>query len=34
MIMITHSKNNGTRVATTESVADILERELDPLIHN
>ena len=34
MIMITHSKNNGTRVATTESVADILERELDPLIHD
>ena len=34
MIMITHSKNNGTRVATTESVADILERELDLLIHD
>jgi hypothetical protein len=34
MIMITHSKNNGTRLGTTESVADILERELDPLIHD
>jgi hypothetical protein len=34
MIMITHSKNNGTRVATTESVADILEREHDALIHD
>jgi hypothetical protein len=34
MTMITHSKNNGTRSGTTESVADILERELDPLIHD
>jgi hypothetical protein len=34
MIMITHSKNNGPRLDTTESVADILERELDPLIHD
>ena len=34
MIMITHSKNNGTRSGTTESVADILERELDALIHD
>jgi hypothetical protein len=34
MIMITHSKNNGTRTGTTESVADILERELDHLIHD
>ena len=34
MIMITHSKNNGTRFGTTESVADILERELDALIHD
>jgi hypothetical protein len=34
MIMITHSKNNGTRSVTTESVADILERELDHLIHD
>jgi hypothetical protein len=32
--MITHSKNNGTRSGTTESVADILERELDALIHD
>jgi RsbT co-antagonist protein rsbRD N-terminal domain len=34
MTMITHSKNNGTRSGTTESVADILERELDALIHD
>jgi hypothetical protein len=34
MIMITHSKNKDTRPGTTESVADILERELDPLIHD
>jgi hypothetical protein len=34
MIMITHSKNDGPRLDTTESVADILERELDPLIHD
>ena len=34
MIMITHSKNNGTRPGTTESVADILEREHDALIHD
>ncbi len=32
--MITHSKNNGTRTGTTESVADILEREHDALIHD
>jgi hypothetical protein len=32
--MMTHSKNNGTRPGTTESVADILERELDPVIHD
>jgi hypothetical protein len=34
MIMITHSQNNGTHSGTTETVADILERELDPLIHD
>jgi hypothetical protein len=34
MIMITHSKNNDARLGTTESVADILERELDPLIRD
>jgi len=34
MIMITHSKINGTRPGATESVADILERELDPVIHD
>src|ERR1700693_3099747 len=34
MIMITHSKNNGTRPSTTESVADILERKHDALIHD
>ena len=34
MTMITHSKNNGTRSGTTETVADILERELDLLIHD
>jgi len=32
--MMTHSKNNGTRTVTTESIADILERELDPVIHD
>jgi hypothetical protein len=31
--MMTHSKNNGTRPGTTESVSDILERELDHVIH-
>lgn len=34
MTMITHAKNNGTRSGTTASVADILERELDALIHD
>jgi hypothetical protein len=34
MIMITHSKNNDARLGTTQSVADILERELDPLIRD
>ena len=28
------SKNNGTPTETRESVADILERELDPIIHD
>ena len=28
------SKNNGTRPVTTESVADILDRELDAVIHD
>jgi len=32
--MMTHSQNNGARPGTTESVADILERELDPVIHD
>src|SRR3984893_8308463 len=32
--MMTHAKHNGTRSGTTESVADILERELDPIIHD
>jgi hypothetical protein len=32
--MMAHSKNNGTRTVNTESVADILERELDPVIHD
>jgi hypothetical protein len=32
--MMTHSKTNGTRTVNTESVADILERELDPVIHD
>jgi hypothetical protein len=34
MIMITHSKNNDSRSGTAESVADILEHELDHLIHD
>jgi hypothetical protein len=34
MTVITHSKNNDTRSCTSESVADILERELDHLIHD
>ena len=34
MIMIAHPKNNGTRTGTTESVADILDRELDHLIQD
>jgi biotin synthase-related radical SAM superfamily protein len=29
-----HSKNNGTAVAKIESVADILERQLDDVIHD
>ena len=33
MTLTTSSKNNGTIAITAESVADILERELDPLIH-
>jgi hypothetical protein len=32
--MVTHSKNNGTLLATTEKVADILEREMDFVIHD
>jgi hypothetical protein len=32
--MMTHSKTNGTRTVNTESVADILERELGPVIHD
>jgi hypothetical protein len=28
------SKDNGTRIVQTESVADILERELEPVIHD
>ena len=33
MTLTTHSKNNGTIGIAAESVADIQERELDPLIH-
>ena len=33
MTLTTSSKNNGTIAIAAESVADILERELDPLIH-
>src|SRR6202163_4303700 len=32
--MMTHARHNGTRSGTTESVADILERELKPVIHD
>jgi hypothetical protein len=32
--MVTHSKNNGALHATTEEVADILEREMDFVIHD
>ena len=32
--MVTHSKNNGALLATTEKVADILEREMDFVIHD
>jgi hypothetical protein len=32
--MMTHAKHNGTRSGATESVADILERELDPVIRD
>ena len=32
--MVAHSKNNGTLLATTEKVADILEREMDFVIHD
>jgi RsbT co-antagonist protein rsbRD N-terminal domain len=34
MTLTTSSKNNGTNAITAESVADILERELDHLIHD
>ena len=34
MTLITRSKDNGTIAITAESVADILERELDHLIHD
>src|SRR3984893_3699995 len=33
MTLTTHSKNNGT-IVTAETVADILQRELDRLIHD
>jgi hypothetical protein len=32
--IVTHSKNNGALLATTEKVADILEREMDFVIHD
>jgi hypothetical protein len=32
--MMTHSKNNGARTVNSESVADILEHALDPVIHD
>jgi hypothetical protein len=32
--MVKHSKNNGTLPATTEKVADVLEREMDFVIHD
>jgi hypothetical protein len=32
--MVEHSKNNGTLSATTEKVADVLEREMDFVIHD
>jgi hypothetical protein len=34
MTLTTHSKNNGTIVVTAETVADILQRELNHLIHD
>jgi len=33
-IVTERSKDNGTRIVQTESVADILERELEPVIHD
>src|ERR1700731_5166115 len=33
-IVTERSKNNGTSTVHTESVADILERELNPVIHD
>jgi hypothetical protein len=33
-IVTERSKDNGTHIVTTESIADILERELDPVIHD
>jgi len=33
-IVTARSKDNGTHIVTTESVADILERELEPVIHD
>src|SRR6202163_1570008 len=32
--MMTHARHNGTRSGTTQSVADILERELENVIHD
>ena len=32
--MVERSKNNGTLPATTEKVADVLEREMDFVIHD
>ena len=34
MTLTTHSKNNGTIAVTAETVADILQRELNHLIHD
>jgi hypothetical protein len=33
-VVTERSNGNGTRTVPTESVADILERELDPIIHD
>jgi hypothetical protein len=32
--MVAHSKNNGTLLATAPKAADVLEREMDFVIHD